>query len=238
MPYIYLCLLITVGCFSSNVIPLKKVSGSSLGACLPAPSNSQTQIGLQNCQSDQYIGTVFIGTPGVNFTILFDTGSNILWVPITGCTGQCGNKLFNPSSSTTYNAGTQPMSIQYGDGSTVNGTFGSDVVRFANTTINVSTGILWVTQDSQTDNMESNGLVGLGYDPQVNNFFDNAYAANQINTSMFSLELENTLGSLIYFNNIPENIINSTVFVPQYGTGHWVHLPPNTASPINWPLRQ
>lgn len=153
MPYIYLCLLIAVGCFSSNVIPLTKVSKNNLGGCLLAPSNSVTQLGLQNCQSDQYIGTLFIGTPGVNFTVLFDTGSNILWVPVTGCSGQCGSKLFNPNGSSTYNAGTQPMSIQYGDGSTVSGTYGSDVVRFANTTINVSTGILWVNQDSQTDNM-------------------------------------------------------------------------------------
>lgn len=136
---------------AGDTILLTKREKAVGAACLAAANNNATQIGIQNCQQEQYIGTVFIGTGGQSFTLLFDSGSNILWIPVTGCQGSCGSKLFNPAASPTYNQGSQNMSISYGDNASVSGYFGTDVVRFANTTINVTTGILWVSQEYQPD---------------------------------------------------------------------------------------
>jgi hypothetical protein len=39
------------------------------------------------------------------------------------------------------------------------------------------------------NDLPSDGLVGLGFDLQVNNFFDSAYQAGQIATNTFALQL-------------------------------------------------
>jgi hypothetical protein len=139
--------------------------------------------------------------------------------------GQCSKKQFNPNTSTTYNGGTYDLTLDYGDGSNVIGNFGSDIVTFFGTPINTSNPILFVTQDNQDVNMQSNGLVALGYNLSVDNPFDSAYKSGQIATWMFAVELlSSNFESAIYFNQIPEWITNSTSFVPQFGTGHWVNL--------------
>lgn len=50
------------------------------------------------------------------------------------------------------------------------------------------------------------------------NFLDLAFAAGQIQTNVFTLNLLNTSSSsLIYYNQIPEEILNNTVYSPAIG---------------------
>lgn len=66
------------------------------------------------------------------------------------------------------------------------------------------------------------GIVGMGF-TTTPNFLDAAYQAGQIQTNVFSLNL---LGlnnnSIIYYNQIPEEVLNSTVYSPVVsGSGRW-----------------
>lgn len=173
----------------SKILLTKTSVGSPLYICLPGAITNQTEIGLQNCNNDQYIGVMGIGSPPQNFTFLFDTGSDVLWIPKSGCVGQCSSKQFNPSASTTYNPGGYDLTLDYGSGSNVFGNFGSDIIHFSNTGINISNPILFVSQDNQVTNMQSNGLIALGYNLSVNNPFDSAFKAGQIATYMFAVEI-------------------------------------------------
>jgi hypothetical protein len=56
---------------------------------------------------------ILFGTPGYAFNILFDTGSQILWIPSANIS-QYG---FNSSNSQTFRSTNNVGSIQYADNS-------------------------------------------------------------------------------------------------------------------------
>ena len=68
---------------NSNQIKKSKKSNSTL-----APSENQkfTVLKLSNRNDVQYYGDIYIGVPKKKMTVIFDTGSNILWVPSHQCT--------------------------------------------------------------------------------------------------------------------------------------------------------
>jgi cathepsin D len=91
------------------------------------------QEGLSDYSNAQYYGSVQIGTPPQNFSILFDTGSSNLWVPCKNCPSSnlaCDfHKKFDCKASTTCTATGAPFEIAYGSGS-MKGVVDNDVVCF------------------------------------------------------------------------------------------------------------
>ncbi|KAM9605977.1 LOW QUALITY PROTEIN: pepsin A-5 [Morphnus guianensis] len=84
---------------------------------------------LQNYLDNEYFGTISIGTPPQEFTVIFDTGSSNLWVPSVYCSSlACSNhKRFNPADSSTFVSTNESVSIAYGTGS-MTGVLGYDTV--------------------------------------------------------------------------------------------------------------
>lgn len=84
---------------------------------------------LINYLDMEYFGTISIGTPPQNFTVIFDTGSSNLWVPSVYCTSPAckAHPVFHPSQSDTYTEVGNHFSIQYGTGS-LTGIIGADQV--------------------------------------------------------------------------------------------------------------
>lgn len=66
----------------------------------------------------------------------FDTGSSDLFLPGPNCKTNCdGHTVYDPSKSSTAVPLTTPFSLQYGDGSAVNGTEYADTVSIAGLTV-------------------------------------------------------------------------------------------------------
>jgi cathepsin D len=82
--------------------------------------NAEHEIPVTNVQDAQYFGPVMIGTPGQQFTVIFDTGSSNLWVPSKHCNQlACLTKhKYDSTKSSTYVDDSQhrEMKIQYGSG--------------------------------------------------------------------------------------------------------------------------
>ncbi|KAE9412965.1 hypothetical protein Angca_010243, partial [Angiostrongylus cantonensis] len=84
-------------------------------------STSEIDEFLRNYMDAQYFGTIQIGTPAQNFTVIFDTGSSNLWVPSKKCPfydiACMLHHRYNSAASSTYVADGRKMGIQYGTGS-------------------------------------------------------------------------------------------------------------------------
>jgi len=90
---------------------------------------------LKNNANTQYYGTVQVGTPPKPFTVVFDTGSSVLWVPDAACTSNActtHNQFRLHASSTGKLLGdadtVKEAKIEYGTGS-MTGVEATDVVQ-------------------------------------------------------------------------------------------------------------
>ena len=78
-----------------------------------------------------WTGTVSIGTPPQDFVIDFDTGSADLWIPGSTCTTNCAQKdTYDSTKSSTSAAQSGTFTIEYGDGSSVDGSIFTDTGEF------------------------------------------------------------------------------------------------------------
>ena len=100
---------------------------------------------LADYESIYYFGQISIGTPPQNFTVNFDTGSSILWVPGLPDLVRPGNNIYSPMESSTFNLKSlcletskqqvEKFFIRYGEGSHVTGPVVVDSVTFDGVTI-------------------------------------------------------------------------------------------------------
>lgn len=187
---------------------------------------------LINYLDMEYFGTISIGSPPQNFTVIFDTGSSNLWVTSIYCTSPACkmHAQFNPSQSDTYRALGSPFSIQYGTGS-LSGIIGADQVSVEGlTVVNQQFGES-VTEPGKTfENAEFDGILGLGYPSLavggVTPVFDNMMAQNLVDIPMFSVYMssnpEGGAGSELIFGGYDHSHFSGSLnWVPVTKQGYW-----------------
>ncbi|KAM7053541.1 cathepsin E [Molossus nigricans] len=178
---------------------------------------------LTNYLDMEYFGTISIGSPPQNFTVIFDTGSSNLWVPSVYCTSSAckTHARFNPAQSNTYSAVGSHFYIQYGTGS-LSGIIGADQVTVEGLTVVGQPFGESVTEPGQTFvNAEFDGILGLGYPSLavggVTPVFDNMMAQNLVDVPMFS----------VYMSSDPEGGSESELIFGGYDHSHF-------SGSLNW----
>ncbi|CCG22091.1 Sap8 secreted aspartyl proteinase [Candida orthopsilosis Co 90-125] len=113
-------------------------------------------------EGPSYAAKVAVGSNKQQQTVIIDTGSSDFWV--VDSNAQCEQNVdctssgtFNPSSSSSYQSLGADFAIQYGDGSTSEGTWGKDTVTINGVSI-TGQQLADVTQTSVDQ-----GILGIGY---------------------------------------------------------------------------
>ncbi|CAO2599661.1 CYM, partial [Lemmus lemmus] len=141
----------------------------------------------------EYFGTIYIGTPPQEFTVVFDTGSSELWVPSVYCSSRVCRKhhRFDPSKSFTFQNLSKPLFVQYGTGR-VQGFLGYDTVTVSDITVTHQT-VGLSTQEPGDIFIYSpfDGILGLSYPSLASKYsvpiFDNMMNKHLVAEDLFSV---------------------------------------------------
>jgi cathepsin D len=212
---------------------------------------SANEIPITNVQDVQYYGPIQIGTPGQDFTVIFDTGSSNLWVPSKACTQiSCINKnKYDSSKSSTYKDDPQHrhMTIQYGSGN-VSGLVRFDTVRWGSSAV-TQVGFGEMTHLSLNfATAKFDGILGMAWQKiSVDNLptvFDLTFAQNQVGANSFSFFLTNkpdSEGSKLVLGGTNQAYFTGPLtYVPLKDTNYWLiavenqKWGPNPVGPSNF----
>lgn len=183
---------------------------------------------LTNFMDAQYYGSISIGTPPQEFSVLFDTGSSNLWVPSIHCSFfdiACWvHHRYNSKKSSTYAQNGTGFSIRYGRGS-LSGFISGDTVSVAGLPVPKQQFGEAVKQPGITFAVARfDGVLGMGYPSisvgKVTPVFDTAMAAKLLPQNVFSF----------YISRDPQAAVGGELILggtdPQYYTGdlHYVNV--------------
>lgn len=200
----------------------------SLGAPNSMPSPQVPVERLTNFMDAQYYGSISIGTPPQDFTVLFDTGSSNLWVPSIHCSFldvACWlHHRYNSKKSSTYVQNGTLFSIRYGRGS-LSGFISEDTVSVAGLPIPKQQFGEALKQPGITFAVARfDGVLGMAYPSisvaNVTPVFDTAMAAKLLPQNIFSF----------YISRDPTATVGGELMLggtdPQYYTGdlHYVNV--------------
>ena len=180
---------------------------------------------LTNRHDVQYYGDIYIGLPKKRIAVIFDTGSNILWVPSSQCdTCRINSIRYNPLTSKTSErlniAKNISFAVGYVEGELYSETVslnshGSLLKSFNNDLYVEKFKLLSVNKEINLTGTSSDGVMGLGIynegDP-YNSFIETLYNQKQINSPSFSfyiLGINNI--SRLYIGDILNNAYISKI---------------------------
>jgi len=173
-------------------------------------------------------GSISVGTPPVDFTIDFDTGSSDLFLPGVNCKTNCaGHTLFNPTaSSTAFDLG-KTFSLAYGDGSSVEGEQYNETVIIAG--MDATSQTLGVASAYSTgfssDNFSPDGLMGMGFQ-SISNYnappvFQTLVDQEQVDKPKFAFKLADT-GSELFIGGTNGGLYTGKfVYTNVIQEGYW-----------------
>uniref|UniRef100_A0A669R1X3 Peptidase A1 domain-containing protein n=1 Tax=Phasianus colchicus TaxID=9054 RepID=A0A669R1X3_PHACC len=177
-----------------------------------------------------YVGTISIGTPAQQFSVIFDTGSANLWVPSVYCSSPaCANhQRFDPARSSTYRSTTTSVATWYGTGSMV-GVLAYDTVTVGSIQVqNQMVGLSQWEPGSFLVHVPFDGFLGLGF-PKIASsgatpLFDNMMSQGLVAQDLFSIYLtpDERNGSFVLFGGIDSSHFTGNLsWIPLTAQTYW-----------------
>jgi len=209
------------------------LAGASPVFGLSHNDSAAEEVVLENNRNVAYYGEIEIGTPGRKFSVIFDTGSSNLWVPLKpkwlNMRGAQWNhhNYFNPRQSSTYVAMEEPFDIRYGSGS-VSGMFCKDKVAIGELALDSFT-FAHVDDTGRIQGYSSSnfdGILGLGFQSisqgGVPTVMAELVKSGQLDEPIFGFYLpKGAPGQLVFGGVDPDHIASEFNFVDLTSTSYW-----------------
>ncbi|KAI9570735.1 aspartic peptidase domain-containing protein [Boletus coccyginus] len=183
---------------------------------------------LSDDGNQRWYGTISIGSPAVEYTMDFDTGSADLFLPASNCNSTCdGHTRYDPNASSSAVDLHQSFALTYGDGSTVAGELYADTVGIAgfvakNQTIGAAS---HYTTAFQIAKFAPDGLMGMAFATisvfQANPVIQTLIAEGQLSDPVFAFKLASP-GSELRIGGIDTSLYTgSFTYTPVTLQGFW-----------------
>ncbi|KAL0968134.1 hypothetical protein UPYG_G00262810 [Umbra pygmaea] len=190
-------------------------------------ASGRSKVILKNYDDAQFYGEISLGSPPQKFRVVFDTGSNHLWVPSYKCSineATCSvHRKYNESKSSTYIKNGSKFSIYYGVGN-VAGYFSQDTCTIGSLSIKDQVfGEAVKINGANFVAARFDGVLGMSYPTNVGTtpVFDNIMKKKLLANNIFSFYLNHKIGS-----NQPGGQLMLGGADPDYYTGafHYVKV--------------
>jgi hypothetical protein len=193
--------------------------------------NSKRAIGQQPLNSQSNVlwwGNISVGTPPVQYTVDFDTGSSDFFLPAKNCDTSCeGHTRYDPSASSTSLDRGSPFNLAYNDGTSVSGEQYSDTVTISGlTAIGQAVGAATnYSQDFDISNFPPDGLLGMAF-PNIGQYdapplIQSLIAQNQMDSPVFAMKLV-VNDSELSVGGLESNLYTGDVtYIPIDTPGYW-----------------
>ncbi len=163
---------------------------------------------LRNNYMDQMLVTINIGTPPQQFTLLVDSGSNILWISDSKC-NPCPLNIhkFNKNQSTSFLQTDESKMIKYATGN-VKGKYVKEKVSFGMHDDSIELKIL-IAEES--DGADTDGIIGMGYKTDnetsiIDTLFNQKKIENNMYTQIYDLSNKENIKGEILLGEYPKVI--------------------------------
>ncbi|XP_070383298.1 lysosomal aspartic protease-like isoform X1 [Dermacentor albipictus] len=120
--------------------------------------------------NNQYYGVISIGTPPQTFNVVFDTNSNVTWLPSVGCSkAPCGDrKLYDNRKSSSYSHYGIWVDVPSFAGNGIKGTAARETIDIGGIKLTDQLFVEATVIDPKIYNgLPFDGVVGLGTEPEL-----------------------------------------------------------------------
>ena len=177
---------------------------------------SSSRIFLDNYKDVQYSGMISVGSKNESFSVVFDTGSEWIFLPDEDCKScVCSNKFLCSSSKSCFYFDKSLINIKYGKGEIFGRQIYENIALAPDLSIENQI-MLLVAEEKDFEGYQSDGLIGLsiGGDAVGLNIISSLYNLGKIKAKSFSFRLsqnDEDTDSLLMIGEYDENLLADNI---------------------------
>jgi cathepsin D len=183
-----------------------------------------TPVGIQFIEG-LWMGMISVGTPAVQFKVIFDTGSDTLFLAAKGDEDSLNQDLYDPNGSSTSTRTPNFFNIHFADGSGASGKLWTDTVNIGGLTATRQT-LGAASEWTRLGRSSNDGVMGLSFLRMrmfnARTVIQRLVDQGQMNPPIFAMKL-NERGASLTLGGLDHDLYTGDItYVDVIDRGRWV----------------